>query len=134
MLAKASGADVIIFDTVDHSLAMARELGADEAVNSSMADPVAAAIAFAGGRGADLVFECAGGPSMPTTLPLATKMARRGSKVVIVGGFEEGETSIALEWQQIQKSEIQLIPSASFAMHGIYRSRGRCSSLSRAAS
>ena len=103
-------------------------------MNSSKADAVAAAIAFAGGRGADLVFECVGGPSMPTTLPLATKMARRGGKVVIVSGFEEGKTSIALEWQQIQKSEIQLIPSASFAMHGIYRSRGRCSSLSRAAS
>jgi len=124
MLAKASGADVIIFDTVDHSLAVARELGADEAVNSGKADAVAAAMTFTDGRGADLVFECAGGPSMPATLPLATKMARRGGKVVVVGGFEEGETSIALEWQRMQKSEIQLILSASFALHGIDPEQG----------
>lgn len=120
MLAKASGADVLIIDTVEHSLALARQLGADVTVNSAAADPVQAAFAFSGQRGADIVFECAGGLSMPTTLPLATKLVRRGGKLVIVGGFDEGETSIALEWQRIQMSEITLIPSASFAFHDIY--------------
>jgi len=120
MLAKASGADVLIIDTVDHSLGIARDLGADRAINSSNADPVEAVMAFTDGRGADVVFECAGGTSMPTTLPLATKLARRGGKVMIVGGFDEGETSIPLEWQRIQMSEITLIPSASFAFHDIY--------------
>jgi L-iditol 2-dehydrogenase len=120
MLAKASGADVLIVDTVEHSLALARELGADVAVNSGHEDPVAAVMAFTGGRGADVVFECVGGLSMPQTLPLATKLARRGGKLVIVGGFDEGETTIALEWQRIQMGEITLIPSASFAMHGLY--------------
>ena len=82
------------------------------------------ALAFSNGRGTDLVFECAGGTSMPVTLPLATKLVRRGGKVVIVGGFDAGETAIPLEWQRIQISEIQLIPSASFAMHDIYREQG----------
>ena len=45
-------------------------------------------------------------------------------QVVIVGGFDGGETSIPLEWQRLQMSEIQLILSASFAMHGIYREQG----------
>lgn len=120
MLAKASGADVAILDTVEHSLEVARTLGADLTINSGLVDPVAAVTAFAGGRGADLVFECAGGESMPTTLPLATRLARRGGKVVIVGGFDEGATSIPLEWQRIQMSEISLLPSASFAFHDIY--------------
>lgn len=124
MLAKASGADVLICDMVDSALDLARELGADAVVNSAKADPVERVMAFTDGRGADIVFECAGGPSMPETLPQATRMVRRGGKVVIVGGFDEGETRIALEWQRIQMSEIQLIPSASFAMHDIYREQG----------
>ncbi len=124
MLAKASGADVIICDLVDSALDLARELGADAVVNSDKEDPVERVMQFTGGRGADIVFECAGGVSMPQTLPQATRMARRAGKVVIVGGFDEGETAIPLEWQRIQMSEIQLIPSASFAMHDIYREQG----------
>lgn len=124
MLAKAGGADVLITDVVDSSLDLAAELGADVIVNSAREDPVAAALAFTGGRGVDIAFECAGGDAMPVTLPQATKMARRGGKVVIVGGFEKGVTEIGLEWQRIQMSEIQLIPSASFAFHGLDAEQG----------
>jgi L-iditol 2-dehydrogenase len=120
MLAKASGADVAIIDTVAHSLEIARELGADLTIQSDEVDAVTAVKAFTDDRGADIVFECAGGASMPQTLPLATRLARRGGKVVIIGGFDAGDTSIALEWQRIQMSEISLIPSASFAFHDIY--------------
>lgn len=123
-LAKASGADVIICDVVDSALELAKELGADAVVNSAHDDPVERVKQFTAGRGADIVFECAGGDSMPQTLPQATKMARRGGKVVIVGGFDAGETTIPLEWQRIQMSEIQIIPSASFAMHDIYHEQG----------
>ncbi|GAA0452427.1 MULTISPECIES: zinc-dependent alcohol dehydrogenase [Sphingomonas] len=124
LLAKASGADVIICDVVESALELARELGADAVVNSATEDAVERVKAFTGGRGADIVFECAGGESMPQTLPQATKMVRRAGKVVIVGGFDAGEIAIPLEWQRIQMSEIQLIPSASFAMHQIYREQG----------
>jgi L-iditol 2-dehydrogenase len=124
MLAKASGADVLITDVIDSALGLAMELGADVVLNSSREDPAAAAMAFTGGRGADIVFECSGGESMPTTLPQATQMARRGGKVVMVGGFDKGITSIGLEWQRIQMSEIQLIPSASFSFHGLDAEQG----------
>lgn len=120
MLAKASGADVAIIDTVPHSLEVASDLGADLTIKSDDVDVATAVQDFTGGRGADLVFECAGGASMPETLPLATRLVRRGGKVVIVGGFDAGKTDIALEWQRIQMSEIALIPSASFAFHDIY--------------
>ncbi|MEH3159487.1 MAG: zinc-binding dehydrogenase [Sphingomonas taxi] len=124
MLAKASGADVLIVDTVRHALDLARTLGADRVVDPAEEDPVAAIATLTQGRGADIVFECAGGESMPTTLPLATRMARRGGKVVIVGGFDEGDTAIPLPWQHIQMAEIALIPSASFAFHDIYAEQG----------
>lgn len=120
MLAKASGADVAIVDTVPHSLDVAQELGADRVIRSDRENAVAAVHVMTDGRGADVVFECAGGTSMPETLPLATRLVRRGGKVVMVGGFDAGETSIALEWQRIQMSEIALIPTASFAFHDIY--------------
>ena len=71
MLAKASGADALIVDTVDHSLQLAGELGADVTINSSRDDPVAAIMTMTHGRGADIVFECAGGPSMPAAKPLS---------------------------------------------------------------
>jgi L-iditol 2-dehydrogenase len=124
LLAKASGADVIITDLVDSALDLARELGADAVVNSGKEDPVERVKEWSGGLGADIVFECAGGPSMPETLPQATNMVRRAGKVVIIGGFDAGETSIPLEWQRLQMSEIQLILSASFAMHEIYHEQG----------
>ena len=124
MLAKASGADVLITDVVDSALELARELGADVVVNSASDDPVERIMRFTDGRGADIVFECCGGPAMPETLPQATRMVRRGGKVVIIGGFDKGETSIPLEWQRIQMSEIQLIPSASFAYRDIYAEQG----------
>jgi L-iditol 2-dehydrogenase len=124
MLAKASGADVLITDVVDSALDLAKELGADVSINSSREDAAAAAKAFTGGRGVDIVFECAGGDSMPTTLPQATQMARRGGKVVLVGGFGDGVTEIGLEWQRIQMSEIDLIPSASFSFHGLDAEQG----------
>lgn len=120
MLAKASGAEVLIIDTLPHALALAQRLGADHIVHSRREDPEQAIRAMTGNRGADIVFECAGGEAMPDTLPLATRLARRGGRVVIVGGFDAGESAIPLEWQRIQMAEITLIPSASFAFHDLY--------------
>jgi len=122
--AKISGADVLIADRVDSSLDLASELGADIVVNSDRDDLIARVMEFTGGLGADICFECAGGESMPQTLPLATRLVRRGGKVVLVGGFDPGETSIPLEWQRLQMSEIQIILSASFAFHEIYPEQG----------
>lgn len=124
MLAKASGADVIISDPVPSALEHARALGADATVDANDPDIAQRMRDFAEGRGVDIAFECAGGDGMPQTLPLATKVVRRGGKVVVVGGFDEGETAIPLEWQRLQMSEIQLILSASFAFHEIYPEQG----------
>jgi L-iditol 2-dehydrogenase len=123
-LAKLSGADVLIVDRVASSLDLASTLGADMVVDTGNDDVIAQVIQFTGGRGVDVCFECAGGESMPQTLPLATKLVRRGGKVVVVGGFDAGEIAIPLEWQRIQMSEIEIIMSASFAFHDIYPEQG----------
>src|SRR4051812_48223651 len=68
-LAKISGADVLIIDKVESALQLAKELGADEIVNSEKENVSERIKAFTGGRGADIVFECAGGTAMPITLP-----------------------------------------------------------------
>jgi L-iditol 2-dehydrogenase len=123
-LAKLSGADVVLIDVVDNALEKAREMGADLVLHSGRDDIQGSVLAFTGGRGADIAFECTGGDAMPETLPLATQVVRRGAQVVVVGGFDAGVTSIALEWQRIQMSEIQLIPSASFAFWGLDPEQG----------
>lgn len=124
MLAKAGGADVIISDVVGSSLRIAEQVGADAVVNSETEDLVARVMDFTGGLGADVAFECAGGPAMPVTLPQATAAVRRGGTVVVVGGFDPGEVAIGLEWERIQKSEITLVPSASFASWDIRPEQG----------
>ncbi|MEH3114216.1 zinc-dependent alcohol dehydrogenase [Pedobacter terrae] len=125
-LAKASGADVIIFDVVPSSLALAKALGADRTVNVETEDALSCVMEFSLGRGTDITFECAGGPSMPHTLPQAVSLTRIGGKVVIVGGFEAGMTNIEMDWQHLQMAEIKLIPSASYAFWDIYSEMEIC--------
>jgi L-iditol 2-dehydrogenase len=119
-LAKMSGADVLIIDKVDSSLQLAKELGADEIVNKDNEDVAERVKAFTGGRGADIVFECAGGTAMPMTLPQAVDSVRIGGKVVVVGGFEKDQKNIELNWIHIQMAEIKLIMSASYSYWDIY--------------
>lgn len=123
-LARMSGADVFVADRIASALDLATTLGAAGTVDTSSDDLAARVMAFTDGRGADIVFECAGGESMPETLPLATRCVRRGGAVVVVGGFDAGETAIPLEWQRLQMSEIRILLSASFAFHDIYPEQG----------
>jgi threonine dehydrogenase-like Zn-dependent dehydrogenase len=61
--AKAMGANVIAIDVVPERLALARELGADEVINSGERDAVAAIQELTGGVGASAVLETSGNPS-----------------------------------------------------------------------
>src|SRR2546423_1208921 len=61
-LVKALGATrVILTGTRASRLAMGRRLGADIVVNSREQEPIAAVMGATGGKGADLVIDCAGG-------------------------------------------------------------------------
>lgn len=119
-LARICGADVLIIDKVESSLALAKEFGAEITVNPDNEDVAERVKAFTNGRGADIVFECAGGTAMPMTLPEAISSVRIGGKVVVVGGFEKEQKEIQLDWIHMQMAEIKLIMSASYAYWDIY--------------
>lgn len=91
-MAAAHGAGrIVAVDISDEKLALARELGATDTVNSLHGDPVAAVRALTGGRGVDVAFEAFGsGPTVKT----ATELVDDGGRVVLVGiapaGVEAG--------------------------------------------
>lgn len=116
-LAKLSGAEVIVTDIEDYTLDLAKEFGADAVVNTNKEDGRQKVMEFTNNRGVDIVYECAGGTAMPITLKQATEYARIGGQVVIIGGFEKGQ-NVELDWEHIQKAEIQLMPSASYSYWG----------------
>jgi L-iditol 2-dehydrogenase len=74
--------DIIAVDLDPSRLELARELGADEALNPSDDDVVEAVLGLTGGRGADLAFEVVG---VSPTLNLALGCLRKGGAVTMVG-------------------------------------------------
>ena len=75
---------------------------------------------FAGGRGADICFECVGGKSMPKTLPLATKVVRRGEGsglYLTVSGIGERMPGPALGMAGIRVGDAVLV-SGPVGDHG----------------
>ncbi|GAA4839399.1 NAD(P)-dependent alcohol dehydrogenase [Actinomycetospora corticicola] len=72
-------ATVVAVDTREEALGLARECGADVAV---LPGDAAAAVAGAGGHGADVVFDFAGAQS---SLDLAVSLLRTAGELVVVG-------------------------------------------------
>ncbi|MBO0693123.1 MAG: zinc-binding dehydrogenase, partial [Acidimicrobiaceae bacterium] len=80
---KALGASrVIAVDLDDTKLAAAKRLGADDVVNASGADPVAAVRELTDGRGVDVAFEAIG---RPVTFRQAGEVCADGATAVMVG-------------------------------------------------
>jgi len=80
----AGASRIIAVDLEDNRLALARELGATDTINSGAGDPVAEIMRLTGGRGADLAFEVVG---ISPTLNLALAALRRGGSAVLVGNL-----------------------------------------------
>jgi L-iditol 2-dehydrogenase len=80
-VAKALGAQpVILTGTRDRRLEMGRRLGADEVVNVSREDPVAAVQRITAGKGVQYVLECSGAPN---ALNEAARMVNRGGRICL---------------------------------------------------
>jgi L-iditol 2-dehydrogenase len=80
-VAKALGAQpVILTGTRDGRLEMGRRLGADEVVNVSREDPVAAVQRITAGKGVQYVLECSGAPN---ALNEAARMVNRGGRICL---------------------------------------------------
>jgi L-iditol 2-dehydrogenase len=98
LIAKAYGARVIAVDVLESRLEQARELGADNLINSSSEDAVAHIFSLTGGRGADIVIECSGNPAGQNT---ALDSAAKLGAVAFVG--ESRATEIRPSDQIIRK-------------------------------
>jgi len=80
-IAKLYGARVIATASTDAKLARAKQLGADETVNYTTSDFAAAARAFTGKRGVDVVIEHVGGDTFVGSI----KAVRNGGRIVTCG-------------------------------------------------
>lgn len=118
-LVYAFGAEALVTDVIDYQLEVARKLGASGTFNTQKEDGYKKEMQFTNNRGVDIAFECAGSKHTPTTVPQAASYTRIGGKVCFVGGFDPDMPPIKLDWERIQKGDIQLIPSASYSW-GIY--------------
>ncbi len=73
---------IVVTDPLDYRLEMARQLGADLALNPERENVVEAVRDWTGGRGVDVVFDAAGVRETPEQ---AVEMARPGGNVVLIG-------------------------------------------------
>lgn len=85
--ARVAGAEKIVaIDVSDYHLQMAKELGADEVVNSTRCDPIEAVKALFGGIGADVTIEAVG---LGETYRQASLMTRKRGTFVFFGAARD---------------------------------------------
>ena len=75
---------IIAVDLEPKRLALARELGATDTIQSNTGDVPAAVLKLSEGQGADYVFEAVG---LAPTVNLALQSARKGGSIVLVGNL-----------------------------------------------
>jgi alcohol dehydrogenase len=73
---------IVAIDPNASRLEKAREFGADEVIDNSTGDPIAALMAMTGGMGADVVIEAVG---VPETFELCTEIVKSGGHVANIG-------------------------------------------------
>lgn len=98
LIGKGRGARVIAVDVLESRLEMARELGADEVINSVNEDPVERLRALTYGEGVDIAIDCSGNPAGQNA---ALDSARKRGAVAFVG--ESRSTTINPSDQLIRK-------------------------------
>ncbi len=103
----AGCARVIAIDLEDSKLALARSLGADEALNPKHGDVVEGVMALTGGKGADVSLEVVG-----ATQPVQTAIActRRGGAVTLIGNLAP---KVELPLQAVVTRELTLYGSCA---------------------
>lgn len=111
-------ARVIICDIAPANLALARELGFTEVLDSRAGDPVQRINALTGGRGADVTLEAAG---VAATFTAAVAAAAPGGRVVMLGNPSGDVTLPAKLISQIMRRELALLGTwnSSFSACGL---------------
>ena len=111
--ARAFGAGKV-FVTARHEqqAAMAKRLGADEALPPDGPALVEALAQVTDGRGADVTLETVGGKS-PATLEQAIDVTRQQGRIVILGGFRR---PLTMDWLQPLVKEQSIIFSSCYSI------------------
>ena len=105
---KAAGAHVIAVDVREQSLDLARELGADEVVNSRDEQTAASRVLeLTGGIGPDIVVETAGARETPR---MAIEWTRRGGTALLIGIYS---TTPEIDFNSIVGTEKTVIGSVA---------------------
>ncbi len=108
--AKALGAGrVVITDLIERRLALALQLGAEHAVNPARVDLVQVLEETFGPPRADVIFECVG---VAATAREAVQVARKGTRIVLAGVFEE---EVPLNLGLVQDRELELVGTLMYA-------------------
>jgi L-iditol 2-dehydrogenase len=100
---------IIAIDIDDAKLAIARQVGASDTVNSAAIDAAAAVKAMTGGRGADVAFEAVG---IEATIRSAIASVRKGGAVTLIGNLAR---DVSLPLQSVVTRQIRLQGSCASA-------------------
>jgi len=95
---------VIAIDINEDRLSIAKTLGVTRVVNSAREDPVEAVRKLTGGRGADVVIECAG---VKAAWLIALDVARKGARVEWFGGLPGG-TQVRIDATRVHYDELTI--------------------------
>lgn len=107
-LARALGAGrVLAVDLGPEKLQTARRMGATDAVDAAVTDPVEAVRELTDGRGADVVLEAIG---LPATFRQATEMAADGGRCVMIGIAAAGRLG-EVEITRLVRRKLQVLGS-----------------------
>ena len=106
--ARAAGCSRVYIADIDPSrLALAREMGADDAIHASCAELVAQVQRLTGGKGVDVVFEAVG---RNQTVAGAIDSVRKGGTVVLIGNITP---EVTLPLQKVVSRQIRLQGTAA---------------------
>ncbi len=95
---------VIAIDINEDRLSIAETLGVTQVVNSAREDPIEAVRKLTGGRGADVVIECAG---VKAAWLIALDVARKGARVEWFGGLPGG-TQVKIDATRVHYDELTI--------------------------
>jgi L-iditol 2-dehydrogenase len=108
--AKAFGAgQVMISDLIQRRLDLALQLGAERAVSPTQTDLAQVLEETFGPPRADVIFECVG---VAATAREAVRAARKGTRIVLAGVFEE---EVPLSLGLVQDRELELVGTLMYA-------------------
>jgi threonine dehydrogenase-like Zn-dependent dehydrogenase len=110
--------DIVVIDSSEYRLALARRLGATEAISldgTSAAERVARVRELTGGRGGDVVIDCAG---VPSALAEGLEMARKGGTYLETGAYVDTGTAEISPHRHLCSKSIRLIGSTNHPYTG----------------